>query len=146
MGSSSKVILVGATSLIVGVYGISLKKAESDGVQAAMKHVKRVQNERTEDAAMRTALSSFVAEDGRKDKSGSLRALDGSTFTYSVAKIKEKDDPDRGDYRLIVTMTREGVSKVVTSVLKKMTGDMKEGARTIKRGKYQVTKSYISQN
>jgi hypothetical protein len=144
MGSSSKVILIGATSLIVGVYGISLKKAETDGMKAAMKHMDRVQNERTEDAAMRTALCAFVADNGANDKSGSLTALDGSTFTYSVAKIRGRGVPDEGNYRLIVTITKDGVSKTTTSVVTRVLGNMKRGARVIHRGKFQVSKSYVS--
>jgi hypothetical protein len=144
MGSSSKVILVGATSLIVGVYAISLKKAEVDGVQAAKKNLERVQSERAQDGAMRTALSSFVKDNGSKDKSGTLKTIDGSTFTYSIAKITDRRDPDHNNYRMTVTMNKDGVSKVVTSVLAKITGNMKEGSRVIKHGKFQVTKSYVS--
>jgi hypothetical protein len=139
MGSSSKVILVGATSLIVGVYAISLKKAEVDGVQAAMKNVKRVQNERIEDAAMRTSLSSFVKDNGKLNKKGTQKALDGSTFSYNISKIKHTDN-----YLLTLTIARDGVEKTITGQLSEATGDVSQGARKIHRGKWQVTKSFTS--
>lgn len=139
MGSSSKVILVGATSLIVGVYAISLKKAEVDGVQAAMKNVKRVQNERIEDAAMRTSLAGFVKSNGKLDRKGIQKALDGGTFSYNISKIKHTDN-----YLLTLTITRDGVAKTITAQLSEATGDVAQGARKIHRGKWQVTKSFTS--
>jgi hypothetical protein len=136
MGSSSKVILVGATSLIVGVYAISLKRAETDGVAAAMKQVKRVQNERTEDAAMRAALSSFVKDRGAKDKSGTVKAIDGTNFTYAIKARGTTAD-------VTVTVLRDGVPKVITAKLTKKSSGMGQGARKIRRGDWEITESFV---
>jgi len=142
MGSSSKVILVGATSLIVGVYAISLKKAEADGVGAAMKYVNRVQNERVEDAALRAAMGPFVKSNGVNDRSGTMEALDGGTFTYSIVKrpVSRYSLPSCD---LTVTITREGVTKTITAWVKK-DRTTKDGARKIRRGEWEVKSRFVS--
>lgn len=147
MGSSSKVILVGATSLIVGVYAISLKKAETEGLNAALKNVSRVQNERFEDAALRTALHEYVAEDGAKDKGGSRKGLAGKTFSYSVKNQSvpaTRWTPARVDRLLSVTYDTDDKIVTISAVLQKVPagGSVRQGARKVHRGPWEVTAVY----
>ena len=138
MGSSSKVILVGATSLIVGVYAISLKKAQADGVETAMKHMNRVQLERAEDAAMRTALASFVKAGGTRAKKGTMKGLAGSTFTYSIT-------PGANTAVMTITTVKNGKKSSIRSRLDKdVDGHMEHGPRKIHRGQWAVTKVFTS--
>ncbi|MBF8296622.1 MAG: hypothetical protein HW389_3167 [Bacteroidetes bacterium] len=136
MGSSSKVILVGAMSLIVGVYAISLKKAEASGVEAALKHVNRVQSERLEDAAIRTAMFTFVKNGGKYSYYGTKLALGGGTYSYLMITHGTWAD-------LSVTVTKNGVKKNITARVDKRTTGVKKGARSIHRGQWEVTKSFI---
>jgi hypothetical protein len=138
MGSSSKVILVGATTLIVGAYGISLKKAESTGLQAAVSRVTRVQQERLEDAALRTALHEFVADAGLRDKSGTRKGLGGATFAYNVQSGAAP--------KLSVTITEVGGGEVTLSAHLRKLGPGEEvgrGPRKIHRGEWIVTKVFV---
>lgn len=62
MGNAAKIILVAATSLVVGVYAVSLKKVQTINVQTAMTYVNAVDAEcGTEDAALRVAVSRVQA-------------------------------------------------------------------------------------
>jgi hypothetical protein len=135
MGSSSKVILVGATALIVGVYAISLKKAETDGINAAMKNMKRVQMERNEDSALRAALNSFVVDKGTKDASGELTGLDGKTNYYSIHVKGNKAT-------VILTVQRDGEWKEITSTLEKVPPGQVKKSRQIRRGEWGVTQTF----
>lgn len=132
MGTSSKVILVGATALIVGAYAVSLKKAESSGFEAAMKAVKRVQNERIEDAAIRIAIDEFVNADGSKDMSGSKKSFGDSRCSYDIKQ--------HGIYAdVTVTVEIDGVKKTIVARLDKK-AEVQQGPRKIHRGSWQVTK------
>lgn len=137
MGSSSKVILVGATSLIVGVYAISLKKAETERINAALKGVERVQAERTSDAALRTALDAFVRDGGLRDKSGTMKKLDGGTFTYTIRGAGGASP------RLTVFIVRDGKTKKITTTLHKSTSGFPKGPRRIHRGQWEVTDAHF---
>jgi hypothetical protein len=135
MGSSSKVILVGATALIVGVYAISLKKAETDGINAAMKNMKRVQMERNEDSALRAALDSFVVGKGAKDASGGFEGLDGKTNYYYI-HVKG----NKATVSLLVQ--RDGEWKEITSTLEKVPPSQVKKSRQIRRGEWGVTQTF----
>ena len=139
MWSSSKIILVAATTLIVGIYGISMKKAESAGVETALKHVKRIQQEKVEDAAVRTALSAYVANNGNSSKKviTAQKGLNGSTYTYEIVKY-----PAHG--AVSVTVVTDGVPKVITARLEKNPAGVPNGGRKIQRGEYQITKRYVA--
>jgi hypothetical protein len=137
MGSSSKVILVGAMTLIVGTYAVSLKQVQTKQVAAASAVVDRLQQEQTFDAAMRAALDAYVAGNGSSDKSGTLTAVDGGTFTYSVKNVD-------GVATLTVTMTRNGGIKVATAKLTKTSSKVKQGSRRIHRGQWEASSAFIS--
>ena len=84
MGSASKIVLVGATSLIVGVYAVSLKNVQSNRLMAAYTDVSRVQDRYTVDAALRGALSSFQSYNGIYEVWGTKTLLGGGTYYYDV--------------------------------------------------------------
>jgi hypothetical protein len=137
MGSSSKVILVAATTLIVGTYAISLKQVQTKQVVAASAEVDRLQDEQTLDAAMRAALDEYVLGNGNSNKSGTLTAVDGGAFTYTVVKNGS------AGATLTVTLTRGGRTRVATATLTKTTGNVKQGSRKIHRGKWEVGSAFV---
>jgi hypothetical protein len=138
MGSSSKVLLVGATSLIIGTYAVSLKRVQTQEMQTAAADFNRVQNEHVLDAALRSALDTVANFKNLKKASGTMKTIDGGTFTFSATK----DGGSAGT--LTVTLTRNGGTRVAKALLEKVTGQLKQGSRNIHRGKWQVTKSFVS--
>lgn len=137
MGSSSKVILVGATTLIVGTYAVSLKQVQTKQVAAASAEVNRVQDQQALDAAMRAALDEYVKGNGSSDKSGTLTTVGGGTFTYAVKNGVVGPT-------LTVTLTRGMGTKVATAALTKTTTNVKQGSRRIHRGKWEVGSTFVS--
>jgi hypothetical protein len=137
MGSASKVVLVGAASLIVGVYGISLKMVQGSDVGTAVSQVKQLQNERTEDAALRAALDRITKAPnlGRSNASGTVTALGGGTFAYNYT-----GHTTWGTATL--TMNQDGDSKTIDVTIEKTT-TTNPGFRHILRGQWQVTKYHV---
>lgn len=137
MGSSSKVVLVGATSLIVGVYGISLKKVETNNVNTALVNVSRVQNEYTSDAAMRSALSLFQYYDGKYEVGGTKKGVAGTVFTYNV-----KPTGGNNAYATVTVYFPDGSTQVLEAKLvdakKQGKAASKPGVRSMHKGGWLV--------
>ena len=85
MGSSSKVLLVGATSLIVGVYAISLKNVQSNNMQTAQSQVARIQNERLVDAALVLALDRVKNTGGIVNSTVTGMHAFGADINYTIS-------------------------------------------------------------
>jgi hypothetical protein len=138
MGSSSKVILVGATSLIVGVYAISLKNVQSKNVNTAIVQVNRVQIERLTDAALSLALHHIVFMGG-----GSSAVCDwtqvaalGGTVKYRIPTVKDCSAT------VFITVMKDGVSKNFKAIMKKE--NTRKGHRKVHRGEWQVTSVFAT--
>jgi len=134
MGSSSKVILVAATSLIVGTYAVSMKEVQTQQVAAASAEVGRLQDQQTIDAAMRSAIDDYAIKDGGSDSQGTLTAIDGGRFTYAVSRSAKT---------LTVNLTLGGKKMVATAALTRTTGNVKQGSRKIHRGKWEVGSAFV---
>jgi hypothetical protein len=131
MGSSSKVVIVGAISLIIGVYGASLKGVQTRHLRNAMSSTNRVQRLHAADAALRSSLSLF-AKSGDKDVS-ETKTIPGSNgvFSYSISKHGNV-------YTDSVNITYpDGSTQLVTGSISKKA--FKLGPRKIHKGGYNVT-------
>jgi hypothetical protein len=135
---SSKVVLIGATSLIVGIYALSIKKVETDYVGRSTKHVAMVQADRLAEAGMRLAINKIA------QYNGSLRRLTkkdqnvlGGTVTYRI------HDGTSSSANLTVTATIGGVTKTAVAHVTKIWGKPPKGMKSIHRGKWCVTSFYI---
>jgi hypothetical protein len=138
MGSSSKVVLIGATSLIIGIYGASLKRVQSDHMQAALTNVYRVQRIYGGDAAMRSALSSYQAINGAYSVYGT-KSLPGNTGTFDYSIV-------RGGRSTIARATvdvqySDGSSQTITGTVAKIAPGkgVKQGLRKIHKGNFEVS-------
>jgi hypothetical protein len=114
MGSSSKVILIGATSLIIGIYASALKGVQTQQVLTAKMSMGRVQQLYSADAALRSALSTFQANNGNGNVL-EVKTLPngGGTFTNKITKglIVTIDSvtityPDKSTQLLTATITK----------------------------------------
>jgi hypothetical protein len=137
MGSSSKVLFVGAVSLIVGIYGASLKRVQADHMQAAMTNVYRIQRMYAGDAAMRSALSYYQAIDGAYNVYGT-KTLPGNigTFDYSIVRTSY--------FNACATINvyyADGSTQTLTGTVAKIaTGKgAKQGVRKIHKGRFEVS-------
>ncbi len=158
MGSASKIILVGATSLIVGIYAVSLKNVQTNDVTTALVDVKRVQFERVQAAAVRSALSVFYAW-GAGDLSGTRNALGGGTFSYSFSSHWNSGawDPRTLSYgaydyaNMAITLYLDGVPRTITARVERTDlagsyGYVKQGPRKMCRASWEVTKYYVQRD
>lgn len=148
MGNASKIVLVGAASLIVGVYGISLKMVQGTDVGTALSHVRLVQNERVEDAAVKAALERITRAPllGKSSTSGTVTALGGGTFQYSYTKdstVVCTNPPFTYYYgHATLTMIQYGDTKTF-DVSMQNKPKTNPGFRHILRGQWQVTKYHV---
>jgi len=139
MGSASKVILVGATSLIIGIFAVSLKTIQTNDIKTAMVDTKRVQFEQVQAAAVRSAMYYFVYYGCGNLPLTSKNALGGGTYSYKF----ENTTSSATD--LTVTVSLDGVSRVITARVENTFGlGVNQGPRKMHRGTWQVTKYYVA--
>jgi len=140
MGNASKVVLVGAASLIVGVYGVSLKMVQGNDAQVALSQTARVQNERAEDAAVRATLDQITKSPylGKYNRTGTVTGLGGGTFYYNYTTGYP------GGYygSATLTMDQNGDTKTIYISMAKQSST-KPGFRHIIRGQWQVTQYHV---
>jgi hypothetical protein len=157
MGNASKIILIGATSLIVGIYAVSLKKVQTNDLGIALVNVKRVQFERVQAAAVQSALSLFYSY-GAGDLSGTRNALGGGTYTYNFnshwnSSVWDPRSYSWGAYdyaNMSITLTLDGVPRVITAKVERtdLTSSslypyVRQGARKMRRASWEVSKFYV---
>jgi len=137
MGNAAKIVLVGAASLIVGVYGISLKTVQSTDLQTALSHTTLVQNERAEDAAVRTALERVTRAPllGKSSTTGTYSALGGGTFSFTYTTHTTWGTAT-------LTMNQSGDTKIIDVTMAKQS-TTNPGFRHLVRGQWQVTKYHV---
>jgi len=140
MGSSSKVLLVGATSLIVGVYAISLKNVQTDNFKVAQSRVDLVQNERLVDAALTLALDKVKKTGGSMNTTVSGKKVLGGDVSYSITSANGKLA------KIVLTVSKNGTVRRVNATVEKIEPSagpgktsQKQGFRKIHRGNWQVT-------
>ena len=139
MGSSSKVILVGATSLIIGIYASSMKGVQSQHIQTATANVNRVQRMFAADAALRSALSTYQAKDGNYDvyETKSLPGGNG-TFVNSITKHGTTATAS------VTISYPDGSQQLLTATISKLSPGQyyKQGARKIHKNGYVVSEIF----
>jgi hypothetical protein len=143
MGSSSKVLLVGATSLIVGVYAISLKNVQTTGFQTAQSQVDRINNERLVDAALSIALddtkTSFAANVLKKNgdtKTVNSKPALGGTIGYTL--IRKTNSTAEID---ITVLSSAGKNKIVVAQVEQTKKN--HGYRKVHRGDWRVASVFV---
>jgi hypothetical protein len=143
MGSSSKVLLVGATSLIVGVYAISLKNVQTIGLKTAQSQVNQMQNERLVDAALVLALNKVKNTGGNyntptygPDDAG--RVL-GADISYRIKNA------DGNSATILLTITKGNFTEIVKATVEKTQGSHghRWGLRRSHRGNWQLTNAFV---
>jgi hypothetical protein len=155
MGSASKIILIGATSLIIGIYAVSLKTVQTIDLGTSLVEVKRVQYERIQSAAVRTAMYKYTTG---VYSSSSFYALGGGTYTYAYTNYGSYMSPSYYYYKsdgtktanVTLTLNLDGVSRVATAEMEDVTTRpyastryVKQGPRRAHRGIWEVTKYYV---
>lgn len=131
---SSKIVLVGATSLIVGIYSLSIKRVESSYVSASVNRAKTVQLDRVAEAALRLAVNN-LANNPASTKSVRGKKVLGGLVTYRI----EQGNP----VTVTATVDIGGTTKTIVAYVEKATGQVKKSFRSIHRGKWVVTKYYV---
>jgi hypothetical protein len=139
MGSSSKVILVGAMSLIIGIYASSLKSVQNQQIQTATANVNRVQHLFAADAALRSALSTYEANNGKNNVSETKTLPNnGGSFVNNITK---------GSSNAVTSITityPDGSTQVVSATISKLSPGQyyKSGARKIHKNGYVVSQIF----
>jgi len=144
MGSSSKVLLVGATSLIVGVYAISLKNVQTIGMRNAQSQVNRMQNERVVDAALILALDKVKNTGGFVNTTVTGKHALGADITYTISNAN-------GDTAtILLTITRNGFTETIKALVEKISTTkghgkdrQKRGYRKMHRGDWQLDNAFV---
>lgn len=159
MANGSKIVLIGATTLLVGIYTVALKQAQLTDTKAADQIGQISQMERVTDAALRVAVYRTQYNVKTYRDMGNMTALnitgtrtalgsDGATYSYNLYV------PYAG-YNATGTVTitlRDGMaqtgysSKTYSVDVKKVNGTgsiatgTKPGYRTSVRGQWQLAK------
>ncbi len=145
MGSASKIILVGATSLIVGIYAVSLKKVQANDINTSMLDVKRVQFERVQAAAVRTAMAHFVSLNAHDLTSFRTQLGGDTTFTYTFTSYGTTANLTMTVYQR--NQDNVLVPRVITASLENTgVSGVKQGPRKMHRAAWQVTKYYVQRD
>lgn len=137
MGSSSKVLLVGATSLIVGVYAISLKNVQTTGMLTAQTHVNRMQNERVVDAALILALDKVNSTGGNTNTTVTGKHALGADITYTISHA------NGNSATINLTITKGTFTENITATAQKISGKQKKGYRKMHRGNWGLASAFV---
>jgi len=132
---SSKVVLVGATSLIVGIYSLSIKKVETYYVKAAVERADIVQIDRLTEAAMRLALGQIANTSTRSRTVRNVSALGGS-FDYTIKRQGRKSA------QVTLTVRTGTVERTVKAFVNYTTEPRKNSMKTPSRGNWTVYKYF----
>lgn len=152
MGSASKIVLVGAASLVVGIYSVSLKRVQTIDLLTSISQTSRVQTESVEDMALRAAL--YRVQYNRDlnmsyvySVTSTKTLLGGGTYTYNFPNIAINKVLDiKGT--VTVTPPNEATKTIDVTVSKVGAGDpafpgTKPGHRHFVRGRWQITKAFV---
>lgn len=152
MGSAAKIVLVGAMSLVVGIYSVSLKRAQTTDLVTSISQVSRVQNESVEDMALRVAVYRVQANRDADMStvysiSGTKTLLGGGTYTYSFLNIAINKVLNIAG-TVTVTVSNGATKTIDVTVSKVNAGDpafpnTKPGHRHFVRGRWQITKAFV---
>lgn len=147
MGSSAKVLLVGATSLIVGVYAISLKSVQTTSLQTAQSHVSQMQYERLVDAALSLALddtkSSFsanVLKHNGDTKTITGKSALGGTISYTIVRNSSSSA------ELDITVKISGRDRIVVAQVDQPGSKKKNAYRKVQRGDWRVESVFVKKS
>lgn len=152
MGSASKIVLVGATSLVVGIYSVSLKRVQTIDLSTSISQTSRVQTESIEDMALRASL--YRVQYNRDLNmsyvytiSATKTLLGGGTYTYEFPSIPINQVLNING-TVTVTPLNEATKTIDVTVSKVGAGDpefpsTKPGHRHFVRGRWQITKSFV---
>jgi hypothetical protein len=152
MGSAAKIVLVGAVSLVVGIYSVSLKRVQTSDLMTSISATSRVQTESIEDMALRAAVYRVQANRDA-DMSyvytiGATKTLiGGGTYTYDFPSIAINEVLNiQGT--VTVTPPNEATKTIDVTVSKVAAGDpafpgTKPGHRHFVRGRWQITKAFV---
>jgi len=137
MGSSSKVLLVGATSLIVGVYAISLKNVQTTSMQTAQSRVDRAQNERLVDGALILALDKVKNTGGNVNTTETRRAF-GADITLTISSA------NGSKANLTLTITKGGITQTVKATVEKQSSHgHRWGYRSMHRSDWRLVNAFV---
>jgi hypothetical protein len=137
---SSKVVLVGATSLIVGIYALSIKRVETDYVGTCARRVQTVQADRLTEAGLRLAVDAIANTNGSLKKLTKIgQKVLGGTVNYDISNGTSKSAD------LTVTVSIGGVTKSAIAHVEKLKGNDKilNGLKSIHRGHWIVKDYYL---
>jgi hypothetical protein len=138
----SKALLFGATSLIVGIYAISLKNVQTVSMQTAQSHVNRMQNERLVDAALILALNEVKSTGGNYNTPANNPILGhvlGADISYQIKNA------DGSTATILLTITKGSFTETVKATVEKI-GDSKghkKGMRKSHRGNWQLSNAFV---
>lgn len=151
MGSASKIVLVGAASLVIGIYSVALKRTQTNDLTASISQASLVQTEKIEDQALRSSL--YRVQYNRDADSvsaytvgGTRTLLGGGTYIYSFPCPSTQMtalwgtvtvNPPNADPKIIdVRIDKVGNSGSLIPYTK-------FGARRYIRGKWQITEVFV---
>lgn len=154
MGNASKIVLVGAASLVVGVYTVSLKREQTINLMASISSASTTQSVKVGDAALRASL--YRVQFNRDADSVSVYTVTstmplpgGGTYTYSFPCYKNQTTAIWGtvtlnlpnsDQRIMdVRIDKVGVTSVTSPPITSPLPYTKPGFRHYVRGKWQIT-------
>jgi hypothetical protein len=130
----SKIVLVGATSLIVGIYSLSIKRAETTYATSSMNRVRTVQVDRLAEAALRLALNDFA--NGYTSRSVAGKKFLGGSADYTASKHDST-------YTITATVKVGAIQKTIVATVAQATSMLKKSLKAAHRGQWYVTKYYV---
>jgi len=151
MGSAAKIILVCAVSLVVGIYSVSLKRAQTSDIMTSISQTSRVQTESIEDMALRAAVYRVQAN---RDADMSYIYTIGSTKTLLGGGTYAYDFPNIAINKVLniqgtvtVTPLDEATKTIDVTIDRVGSGAFsqvtKPGHRHFVRGRWQITKAFV---
>jgi hypothetical protein len=132
---SSKVVLVGATSLIVGIYSLSIKKVETDYLKGSAQRANTVQVDRLTEAGLRLAVGD-IANNGTSNRARSNKTVLGGLFNYTIQRVNNNS-------ALVTVLVKSGsLERTIRAKVDYTTDVRKNSLKVIRRGNWVASKYY----
>lgn len=154
MGSAAKVVLVGAASLIIGIYSVALKRVQTNDLTTSLSQASMVQSEKAGDMALRASL--YRVQYNRDLDSVSAYTvtatktmLGGGTYTYNFPCNAGQMTAIWGTVTVNPSYPPNADPKIIDVRIDKVgnTGSLipytKPGASRYVRGRWQITQVFV---
>lgn len=135
---SSKVALTGLVTMIIGIYSMGIKKAETAAMTASNNRAYTIQVEELAKTALHVAMNDLSSLKKNDAKGSHNKSILGGTIDYTIVFTKGDDS----EARVTVVTTINGTTSTLVAMHEKVADSDFKGNKLETRGRWKTVKTY----